>query len=391
MRKQGLFEYRLIQCTALLLTVTLSLCDVRAGGVAVLKEHPFHRDSSATPVAYRRIITSQGPYLRIISGNRNIDILQSKLANYIEVPDRIPPTLKEERDLLDLRKSLADMKKFSMQYPLSAPLLKPPIRALSGHLSRFDAGEVRFEGNWITRFELAAILENRRISTEMKQKQEIIQLVFNEAQREKGLVLIDGKWMTEQEARKRPLSARTELSETLWPLINPDMEGARLALQNLSKLASHQNGALKVRTERLATVIKNLFIAEFHFTKQIIASQTATAQATEHERRAKQWLKPNAFGTIHTNAARDSQKKASAFRNQAENQLNSCRAELLTQLSEADVVTEDFHKLGEHRVALALAEIVRVISARRLSPGEFRSSFPDESLLAIRNSIILLK
>lgn len=387
MEKSKPFGCRLAAYMASALTVTLSLYDARAAGIAVLKEQTFHRDSIAKPVIYLRIIDSNGPYLRIVNASRNIDILRSEMVNHIEIPDQIPPTLIEEKDLVDLRESLADMKKFSNRYPLSAPLLVPAIGTLSDHLTRFDAGEIRFEGDWITRDKFAAVIESRRLVDETRRKQEIEQLVFNEAQRDKGLMLLDGKWMTEQEARERPPSARTELSDALLPLINPDIENARIALQNLSTLASSQNGAMKVRTERLHTVIKNLFLAEFQLSGQIIACNVAAAKAAAHERHAKQWLKPNAFGTIRKYAARDSQDRALAVRNQADKQLAACRAELLAQLREADIVTDDFHKLRQHRVALILGDTVRSIAARRIPQGEFHSSFPDESLAAIRNSI----
>ncbi|MEI6175421.1 MAG: hypothetical protein WCS43_00900 [Verrucomicrobiota bacterium] len=372
---------------AFVLTVALVPCEVRAAGVAILKEQTFHRDSTAKPVAYRQIIYSSGPYLRIVSGNRNIDVLKSKLVNYIEVPDQMPPTIMEENDLADLRESLAEMRKFSKRYPLSAPYLESRIAVLSGHIARFDAGELRFEGDWMSRVELAKVLESRKTEAEMQRQHEIEQLVFDEAQKEKGLVLVHGNWVTEEQARKRLPTEHTELSNALWPLLSYDIEGARITLERLAILASRQNGAMKVRTERLHKVIKNLFLAELQLSKQIVASNAAAVKATEHERRATQWLKPNAFGTIQKDAARDSQNRAAALRNQADQQLAACRAELLNQLHEADIVTEDFHNLREHRVALMLGETVRIISSRNITAGEFRFSFPDESLAAIRNSI----
>jgi hypothetical protein len=72
---------------------------------------------------------------------------------------------------------------------------------------------------------------------------------------------------------------------------------------------------------------------------------------------------------------------------QVDKQLAACRAEMLVQLRETDIVTDDFHKLREQRVALTLGEAVRSIVALRIPGGEFHSSFPDESLVAIRNSI----
>ncbi len=387
MRKSKPFRSLLASCVAFVLTVALVPCEVRAAGVAILKEQTFHRDSTAKPVAYRQIIYSSGPYLRIISGNRNIDVLKSKLVNYIEVPDQMPATIMEEKDLADLRESLAEMRKFSKRYPLSAPYLESRIAVLSGHIACFDAGELRFEGDWVTRVELAKVLEIRKNEAEMQRQHEIEQLVFDEAQKVKGLVLVHGNWVTEEQARKRPPTEHTELSNALWPLLSYDIEGARIALEHLAILASRQNGAMKVRTERLHKVIKNLFLAELQLSKQIVASNAAAVKATEHERRATQWLKPNAFGTIQKDAARDSQNRAAALRNQADQQLAACRAELLNQLHEADIVTEDFLNIREHRVALMLGETVRIISSRNITAGEFRSSFPDESLAAIRNSI----
>jgi hypothetical protein len=387
MKKPQPLRWRVSSGMALSLAAALGISGVRAAGVAVMKEQPFHRDSSAKPVAYLRIIDSHGPYLRLVGKGRNIDIERSKMADRIEVPDHIPKSLIEEKDIAGLRKSLADMKGFADRYPLSAPLLEPLIVAVSRHLSRFDAGEVRFEGGWITREEFAVILDNRRQESEDRQRREIERLVFNEAQREKGLVLVDGKWLTEQEISERPASARTSLSDALWPLQSPDVDGASFALRNLSNLAASQNGALKVRTERLQRAIRNLFLAEVQLARQIIAGNAAEVKAAAHERHAGQWLKPNVFGTIRKDAARESHAKAIEIRSLAADQLAASREALIAQLREADIVTDDFHKLREHRVALILGETVRAVAARRFPNGEFRSAFPDESLVAIRSSI----
>lgn len=365
----------------------MGVCGVRAAGVAVLKQWNFHRDSTAKPLAYLEIIDSHGPYLRLVTGNGNVDILRSKLADRVEVPDAIPPSLLEEKDVGPLRSSLAAMRAFSARYPLSAPLLELRSAALSGHLARFDAGEVRFEGGWIGRDEFASILENRRREAELLRKREVEQVILSENQQEKGLVPLGGRWVSEKELRERSPSARTELSDTLWPLLNSDIEGARMALKNLSALAASQNGAPKVRTERLYLVIRNLFLAEFRLSRQILASTAAEGKAAAHERHAKQWLKPNAFGTIRTDAARESHANALEIRSRAAEQLETSRAELLAQLHEADVVTGDFHKLREHRTALILGETVRAVAARRFPSGDFRPSFPDESLAAIRREI----
>ena len=369
------------------LALVMGVGSVDAAGVAVLKEWDFHRDCSAKPVAYQRIIDSRGPYLRLVTGGRDVDILRSKLADWIEVPAVIPQCLMEEQDVAPLRDSLAAIKRFAARYPRSAPLLEPVLGGVSGHLARFDAGEVRFEGAWIGRTELAAILESRSREAGRLRMREIEQVVLSETQRARGLVPLDGRWVTEKERLERSPTERTQLSDTLWPLMNPQIEGARVALKNLSALAGSQKGAAKVRTERFANAVRNLFLAEVRLSRQIITSTADAAKVAAHKRHARQWLKPNAFGTIRGDAARESNTKAAEIQIRSAGELEECRRGLLAQLQEADIVSADFHKLREHRAALILGDTVRAIAARRFPAGDFSPSFPDESLVAIRQKI----
>jgi hypothetical protein len=225
----------------------------------------------------------------------------------------------------------------------------------------------------------------------MQRKREIEEVVVHSAQREKGLVEVDGKWLTEEELRARPPSTRTELSDTLWPLIHPTLDGARETMKNLTTLAAGQKGATKVRTERLHTAIRNLFLAEFRLSQQITARAAANSEAAKHDQNARQWLKPNSFGKISKEAARESHAKAEEIRKRASSSVEAGRADLLVQLQEADIVAGDFYKLREHRVALVLGETVRAVAARCLSPGAFVPTFTDESLNAIREEMAAKK
>lgn len=360
---------------------------VRAAGVAVIKEWDFHRDSTARPVVYLRIIDSRGPYLRLVTRRGNIDIPRSRLANHVEVPDFLPARIMEENDVSSLRMQLAAIRGFSVRYPLSAGLLEPLVTALAGHLARFDAGDVRFEGSWMARNEYDLLLANRRREARLARKREIEHVILSEAQEERGLVMRNGEWVSEAELCERPPSARTELSDTLWPLLNPNIEGARMALSNLAFLAAGQTGMAKVRTERLHAVIRNLFLAEFRLSRQIIVHTTAMADAATHERYAAEALKPNAFGTVRADMARESHAKAEEIKSRSSQQLDACRAEVLNQLREADIVSDDLYQLREHRAALILGETVRSVASRSFSSGEFKSAVPDETLSAIRAEI----
>ena len=372
---------------AIACALALGVCSARSAGVAVLKEQPYHADASARAVAYSHIIDSHGPYLRIVCGETNLDVLRTKLAARIELPGEIPASITEEKDLSPLRETLAAMSAFTTRYPKSAPFLEKPSAALAGHVSRFEGGEVRFEGAWIPRNELAAIRETRRREHEARERAEVEKRVFEATQRDKGLALHDGKWMTPQEIERTPPESPTELSAAIEPLGNADLEGARFAVKNLTTLAASQTGAPKVRTERLLTAVRNLFLAEARLSDRLIARTTEANEAALHDKNAENWLKPNAFGTINEEASGDSRDKAAEIRRRSAEQLAACRQDLLDQLREADVVTTDFHRLREHRVALILGGTVRDVAARHFTESEFRPTFPEESLASIREKI----
>jgi hypothetical protein len=359
-----------------------------AAGVAVIKEQPYHRDSSARAVAYQRLIDSHGPWLRVVTRSGNIDIGRSKLFDWMEVDESVPPTLLEEQDIVSLRHTVRDLRAFADRYPQSRPLLDAPIGALAGHLARFDNGEVRFEGEWISRRQLAAIHEERRAGQAAARLREIERLAFESAQRDKGLVEWNGSWVPAAEVPPTAPSARTDLSDALAPLLTPDIESARPTLRNLTLLASSQTGATKVRTERLHTAIHNLFTAEFRLSRGEVTATARHVEAAAHDRRAREWLKPNAFGTQRRDAARASHAMAMQIRHQAARELDAHRSELLASLEQADGLAEDFHRLGEHRVALTLGDAVRRVADRNFQNGEFKPAFADATLESIRRQLV---
>lgn len=366
----------------------VSVCGARAAGVAALKEQTFHRDSSARTVAYSRIIDSRGPYLRIVSAGRNIEILRSNLIARIELPDGIPRSIMEEDDIAPLRELLNDVGNFTARYPRSIPVLRQQYGALASHVRRFDAGDVRFEGAWISKKELVAVQETRRRENEAGESTEVEKRVFESAQRDKGMVLHDGRWMTRQAIGQLPPESTTELSEAIEPLWNGDLQAARFAVKNLMDLTARQTGAPKVRTERLMHVVRNLFLAEARLTHRTIARASDTLEAAKHDQNAQKWLVPNAFGTVSENAARESREKAREIRQHSADLLAQSKQELIDQFREADVVMADFHKLRELRVVLILAEAVRAVSSRHFTAAELRSSFPGEPLASIRGRVI---
>ncbi len=358
----------------------------RADGVAILKNQPYHKDRLAKAVIYQKLITS-GPYLRIVTRTGNLDLGISKLAAHLEFPPPPPPLLMEPQQIAPFRSSLALMRTFASRYPASAPLLQPEIDVIAGYIDRFSHGDVRFEGKWIAREQIPLILAARRHHAEQLRTGEIEQVVADTTARDNGMVRVDGEWLTRQQAEQRKPYARTRISDALHPLIQPTLDGARKSIANLNRLAATQTGAEKVRTQRLATTIRNLFIAEYQLSRQMADTTVMNQKAAEHERHANTWSEPNAFGTKRDNQAEKSLETARLLRTTAARKLEQSRSNLIAKLKDADLVTADFNKLREYRATRSLAKTVRTIAERQFSPDEFTPEFPTREIAAINRKI----
>jgi formylglycine-generating enzyme required for sulfatase activity len=179
------------------------------------------------------------------------------------------------------------------------------------------------------------------------------------------------------------------LASELTPLQTPDLPSAKQAVANLTRLAATQNGAAKAQTERLASAIKNLFGAEYQLGEAIKARKKSELEALRHERVAEDWLKPNIFGRVNEEASRASLDKAEDIRNKAAKRIDAAQQRLVDQLQETDSVIDDFHKLEEFEVVLALVASSDTVAERSLPKDEFKSTFPKETLATVRESLRL--
>jgi hypothetical protein len=128
--------------------------------------------------------------------------------------------------------------------------------------------------------------------------------------------------------------------------------------------------------------VRNFFLAENRLTQRIIARAANTKEAAIHDENAKKWLIPNGFGNISEEAARESREKAREVRQRSADEIAACKRELLEQLREIEVVTTDFNKLGEHRVAMILNAAAHAVGGRHFTDAEYKPSMPDPSLAA---------
>ncbi|MGL4398280.1 MAG: hypothetical protein ACRCXD_00295 [Luteolibacter sp.] len=346
--------------------LVLAACTAHAAGVAVLKEQPFHRDSSATAVVYSRILDSRGPYLRLVGSRRNVEILRSHLIARIELPDALPAILREEHEIAPFRELLADVRNFTARYPQCESVLRPYSESLHHHIHRFDAGDVRFEGDWMSKKELESIQEAHTRELRAERRLEIEKFATEASLRGQGL--------EQGETRPQSTEPSTGLHEAIEPLWNGDLESAKFAVQNLTTLASGQSGVPKVRTERLLSTVRNLFLAEARVTHRIIASAAETQAAAAHDKNARDWLIPNSFGTTHPETGRDSHRKAEEIRQKSASEIAARKQELLEQLREMETVAQDFLKLREQRVAAILMATSRSVGGRHFASTEFPGS-----------------
>jgi S1-C subfamily serine protease len=200
----------------ILLFISL-IASVNGAGIAAFKEQSFHSDSSANTVAYKNLVLNDAPLINIDLGGKKITVDKSKLVAKIEIPEQIPQNIINESDMIDIRRSLVEMKEFSTRFPKSAPMLRGWIDSLTSLVTNFDNNQVRLSGNWISRDKYIIIVKNdaekakiekerlRKIEWALKEesRKEIADKnAFVARQRSKGLELYGESWLPKDEVIK---------------------------------------------------------------------------------------------------------------------------------------------------------------------------------------------
>lgn len=179
----------------------------------------------------------------------------------------------------------------------------------------------------------------------------------------------------------------SELASGISPISQPDIMGAKAALKNLERLAESQKGVEKVRTQRLATVIKNLFTVDYRVSKQLEEQKKAEMEALKMEKSADTWEIPNAFGKTNPVAARDLRYKAGEVREKEAQLVATRQRELLVQLKEAESTIHDFHKSEDFGIVILLGDSVRAINERSMPKNAFNPTFSESALAGLREFI----
>ena len=182
-------------------------------------------------------------------------------------------------------------------------------------------------------------------------------------------------------------SPQVDLAAEISPMSQPDLEGAKIAVQNLNKLAEVQYGKEKANTQNLALVIKKLFTAEFNVSKQLEAYQKAQLEALRLEKSADSWEIPNAFGSVNLEAAHDHRQKANELRKTQGQQVAVSQQKLLIQLKAAESILHDFLKAEDFGVVILLGDAVRAINHRSMPEGVFNPAFSEDAVAGIREFV----
>lgn len=178
-----------------------------------------------------------------------------------------------------------------------------------------------------------------------------------------------------EDAPRQADSGSSELSKTLSPLHSPDLPSARMVMADLQQLADSKNGAEKVSLLQIATVIRNVFSADFLVASKITGLGKAEADARQQEKIAADWRKPNAFGTINVDAAKDAMTRASQIRKKARTELADAREKLIHELRNADAIILVHYNKNDLNVVTILATTMLAINARSLPEGAYSPMF----------------
>jgi len=196
-----------------------------------------------------------------------------------------------------------------------------------------------------------------------------------QAKREEASSRRTNSTTSEEQTPVKQEKGKSQLANQLAPLHTPDLASARLAIDNLTKLAATQTGAIKVGTERLANAIKNLFTAEFQVLEAVKARNESEIEAAKLDRVSQEWLQPNQWGRVNTDASRAAADKATALRSKAAQRVTDARQKLAGQLRETESLIEDFNKNEDSEVAAVLTKASQAVAARTPTEDPSRSSY----------------
>jgi len=154
-------------------------------GVVVWKDQPFHNDKTARAFAFDSMKRS-GLITWFYNGAVNKSFEPHTFVEHIRFPQWPPGEIVVQEDFDSLKFKLGELESFANKYPNAAGYLEGMIGSMREAVSKFSAGNVFFNGTWVTRSEHAKLVSQRNeaISKNAREREEESKKLRVEAQRD---------------------------------------------------------------------------------------------------------------------------------------------------------------------------------------------------------------
>ena len=129
-------------------------------GVVVWKEQPFHSDSVARAFAFERM-KQAGPVTWFYNKTYSKSFEEHQSFQQIRYPQWPVGEIVQQEDFESLKFKLSELEAFAKKYPNAAGYLKGVIGSMRDASSKFSAGNVFFNGTWVTRAEYDKLVFER--------------------------------------------------------------------------------------------------------------------------------------------------------------------------------------------------------------------------------------
>lgn len=171
-----------------------------------------------------------------------------------------------------------------------------------------------------------------------------------------------------------------DLSSALSPLYKADLESAKIAIKKLEAIAGTKADNLQEAAE-IASVIRNLYRAEFNLSKAIDLKSEAEKEALKEDKKALDWLEgttlnPNGNPT-HSRTAR---VKAANLRQTASDRVEKEQRTLIESMKAIDEKIKVLFKSDETESAFILYGCIKSLNKQYLSYQPFVPTVSEDEL-----------
>ncbi len=139
-----------------------------AGGVFAYKNHSFHDEKDAILILYTTVEV-KSPVTWVVSGGKRYRFEASQPHEWVDLPTALPDNLVLPHQTSSVSEKVREIRKFAEKYPKSAKACESALQLQVSAEDKLKAGEVRYQGEWMTREAYGEIVAARKREDEMTQ------------------------------------------------------------------------------------------------------------------------------------------------------------------------------------------------------------------------------